>query len=166
MRVLFAVHGYKPAWRIGGPILSVSSLAEGLVRRGHEVIVFTSDSNLDETLEVPTERPVEVDGVQVWYFRRWQPLRRVLPGISYVSKSLGFLYCPHMATALDRIVPSVDAVHTHLPFNYPTYAAARAAFNHGKPLFYHQRGVFDPERLRFRSLKKSLYLKLFEIPIL
>ena len=45
MRILFAVHGYKPAWRVGGPILSVSWLAEALVRRGHEVTVFTSDSN-------------------------------------------------------------------------------------------------------------------------
>lgn len=26
MRILFSVHGYKPAWRIGGPIVSVSSL--------------------------------------------------------------------------------------------------------------------------------------------
>jgi glycosyltransferase involved in cell wall biosynthesis len=166
MRVLFAVHGYKPAWRVGGPILSVSSLAEALVRRGHEVIVFTSDSNLDQTLEVPTERAVDVDGVQVWYFKRWLPLRRFLPGVTYVSKSIGFLYSPHMAEVLNRTVPSVDVVHTHLPFNYPTYAAARAAFAHGKPLFYHQRGVFDPERLKFRSLKKTLYLKLVEIPIL
>jgi glycosyltransferase involved in cell wall biosynthesis len=141
-------------------------LAEALVRRGHEVIVFTSDSNLDQTLEVPTERAVDVDGVQVWYFKRWLPLRRFLPGVTYVSKSIGFLYSPHMAEVLNRTVPSVDVVHTHLPFNYPTYAAARAAFAHGKPLFYHQRGVFDPERLKFRSLKKTLYLKFVEIPIL
>jgi glycosyltransferase involved in cell wall biosynthesis len=166
MRVLFAVHGYKPAWRVGGPILSVSWLAEALVRRGHEVTVFTSDSNLDQTLDVPTECPVEVDGVQVWYFKRWQPLRRLFPGVPYLSKSIGFLYSPHMAEALSRTVPSVDVVHTHLPFNYPTYAAAHAAFSHGKPLFYHQRGVFDPERLKFRSLKKTLYLKHVEVPIL
>jgi glycosyltransferase involved in cell wall biosynthesis len=104
--------------------------------------------------------------VQVWYFKRWLPLRRFLPGVTYVSKSIGFLYSPHMAEVLNRTVPSVDVVHTHLPFNYPTYAAARAAFAHGKPLFYHQRGVFDPERLKFRSLKKTLYLKFVEIPIL
>jgi len=162
VRVLFAAPAYKPAWRLGGPVLSVSSLAEALVRRGHEVTVFTSDSNLDQTLEVPTGRPVDVDGVQVWYFRRWQPLRRLFPSVSYVSKSIGFLYSPHMAEALDRTVPSVEVVHTHLPFNYPTYAAARAAFAHRKPLFYHQRGVLDPDHLKFRALKKMLYLRLVE----
>lgn len=166
MRILFAVHGYKPAWRIGGPIVSVSAAAEALTRRGHEVVVFTSNSNLDEDLDVPTNRPVDVNGVEVWYFERQQPLKRLLPGVSYVSKSLGFLYSKKMKQALDSIVPTVDLVHTHLPFIYPTYAAAHAAFRHGKPLFYHQRGVFDPERLKFRSLKKTLYLRLVEVPIL
>jgi glycosyltransferase involved in cell wall biosynthesis len=67
---------------------------------------------------------------------------------------------------LDKLVPIADLVHTHLPFNYPTYAAAQAAFRHRKPLFYHQRGVFDPARLSFRSAKKRLYLDLIEKPIL
>jgi len=166
MRILFAAPGYKPAWRIGGPIISVSSVAEGLARRGHEVIVFTANSNLDQDLDVPTNRPIEIEGVQVWYFERQEPLQRLFPHVGYLSKSLGFLYSPHMAKALERVVPTVDLVHTHLPFNYPTYAAAQAAFRHGKPLFYHQRGVFDPERLKFRSLKKMLYLRLVEVPIL
>jgi glycosyltransferase involved in cell wall biosynthesis len=166
LRIFFAVHGYKPAWRVGGPIISVSSLAESLVRRGHKVIVFTSNSNLDRDLDVPINRPVDVDGVEVWYFERQEPLQRWFQGFAYLSKSMGFLYSPKMAKALDEVIPSVDLIHTHLPFNYPTYAAAHAAFRHQKPLFYHQRGVFDPERLKFRSLKKSVYLRLIEVPIL
>ena len=166
MRILFAVHGYKPAWRIGGPIVSVSALAESLVKKGHEVIVFTTNSNLDEDLDVPCNCPIDVNGVQVWYFERQAFLKRIFPNWSYIAKSVGFLYCPKMAIELKRIIPTVDLVHTHLPFNYPTYAAARTAFYFNKPLFYHQRGVLDPERLKFRSLKKSLFLKWIELPIL
>lgn len=166
MRILFAVHGYKPAWRIGGPIISVSCLAEALTRLGHKVIVFTSNSNLDEDLDVPTNQPVDVDGVEVWYFKRQEPLKRFFPSIAYLSKSIGFLYSPEMGRAFEKIVPTVDLVHTHLPFNYPTYAAAQASFRHHKPLFYHQRGVFDPARLKFRSLKKMVYLRFIEVPIL
>lgn len=136
------------------------------MRRGHKVIVFTSNSNLDQDLDVPINRPVDVDGVEVWYFKRQEPLQQLFPGVAYLSKSMGFLYSPMMAKALDEIVPTVDLVHTHLPFNYPTYAAAHAALRHHKPLFYHQRGVFDPERLKFRSLKKSVYLRFIEVPIL
>ena len=164
MKVLFATHGYKPAYRVGGPILSVSALAETLVRKGHEVTVFTTNSNLDEDLDVPLDRPTDVDGVEVWYFERKDRLQRALPWIPYLSKSMGFLYTPAMVPRLDERLPGVDAVHTHIPFVYPTWAAARAARRHHRPLFYHQRGVFHPARLRFRSLKKSLFISAIERP--
>jgi glycosyltransferase involved in cell wall biosynthesis len=164
MNILFAVHGYKPAWRVGGPILSVSALAEGLVRRGHAVTVFTTNANLDEDLDVPVDRAVDVAGVEVWYFRREEWVKKAFPWLPYLSKSMGFLYAPAMADALERRVPGVDVVHTHLPFVYPTWAAGRAAARHRKPLFYHQRGVFDPARLRFRSLKKALFIATVEKP--
>ena len=166
MRILFSVHGYKPAWRIGGPVVSVSSLAETLVERGHEVIVFTTNSNLDEDLDVPTDRFVDVQGVQVRYFRREEPFKHYLSNFKYLSGSIGTLYTPEMYDALTKTASSLDLMHTHMPFVYPTIATARAAFRYRVPLFYHQRGVFDPERLRFRGLKKSIYLSLIEKPIM
>jgi len=166
MRILYAVHGYKPAYRIGGPIYSVSAAAERLVAKGHEVIVLTTNSNLDEELNVPLNQPVDVEGVQVWYFKREEPIQKWLPFIPYFSKSMGFLYAPAMKAQLDRLVPSIDVVHTHIPFVYPTYAAAKSAIKYKKPLFYHQRGVFDPERLKFRGLKKSIYIKAVEARIM
>jgi glycosyltransferase involved in cell wall biosynthesis len=144
----------------------VAAVAERLVRRGHDVTVFTSNSNLDEDLDVPLDQPVDVDGVRVYYFRREEPLKRWFPFLPYLSKSMGFLYLPNMNAELERILPGIDVVHTHMPFVYPTYAAGRAAIAKGVPLFYHQRGVFDPARLQFRSLKKRLYIKYFEAPIL
>ena len=166
MRILYAVHAYKPSFRVGGPVLSVSSAAERLVRKGHEVIVFTTNSNLDEDLDVPVNQPADVEGVEVWYFKRQEPVQKWLPFIPYLSRSLGFLYCPAMKPALDRIVPGVDVVDTHMPFVYPTYAAAHAAFRHQRPLFYHQRGNFNPARLRFRAAKKRLYIAAIERPIM
>src|SRR5262245_43528 len=105
MNILYAVHAYKPSYRVGGPVLSVSAAAERLVRRGHQVTVFTSNSNLDEDLDVPTDRGVDVEGVQVWYFRREERLKKWFPFIPYLSRSLGFLYCPAMRSALDRVLP-------------------------------------------------------------
>ena len=166
MRILYTVHGYKPAFRLGGPIESVSSVAEILVRRGHSVTVLTTNSNLDQDLEVPLDQAVDADGVEVWYFQHEEPLKKWLPFLSYLSQSIGFLYAPRMAETLRRLVPRVDLVNTHMPFAYPTYAGARAARHARRPLFYHQRGVFDPERLRFRSLKKNLYIRLIERPIM
>ena len=166
MKILYAVHGYKPAYRVGGPVISVSSAAEMLVKKGHRVIVFTTSSNLDEELDVPINQPTMVEGVEVWYFKRQEPIRKWIPFVPYLSRSIGFLYCPAMRAALDRVVPSVDLVDTHMPFVYPTYAAAHAAFRHRRPLFYHQRGNFNPGRLRFRGVKKRLYIAAIEKPIM
>jgi glycosyltransferase involved in cell wall biosynthesis len=170
MRILFVAPAYKPAFRNRGPILVVAGLAEALVRQGHEVTVFAtntnSDEQVDQDLDVPLDCPVRVNGVQVWYFRRVDALKRCLPFIPYLTRSAGWLYAPRLGQELQRLVPHVDVVHTHMPFLYPTYAAARAARQLHKPLFYHQQGNFDPERLKFRSLKKRIYLAGIERPIL
>ena len=166
MRILYATPAYKPAYRMGGPIASVSAAAEMLVKRGHHVTVVTTNANLDEDLDVPTGRPIDVDGVEVWYFRREEPLRKWLPFIPYLSKSMGFTYSPELKAGLDRLVPAVDVVDTQMPFVYTTYAAARAALRHGKPLFYHQRGNFLDTHMARRPLKKRAYIALFEKPVL
>ena len=166
MRILYPLAAYKPAWRIGGPVISISSAAEMLARKGHEVIVYTTNSNVTEDLDVPLDQAVDVNGVEVWYFKREEPVQKYLPFIPYLSRSMGFIYAPKMKAALRRTVPSVDVVHTQMPFVHPTFAGGRAAIAAGKPLFYHQRGNFDPARLEFRGAKKKLYIKLIEKPLM
>lgn len=166
MKILYAGTGYKPAYRLGGPIVSVSAAAEMLVRKGHEVTVVATTANNDQDIDVPLGVPVDVDGVQVWYFRRREPLQKLLPFVPYLSRSIGFMYAPEMRAALDQLVPRMDVVHTQGPFVYPSYAAAHAAMRHHKPLLYSQRGCFAGERLQFRSLKKKLYISAVEKPIM
>lgn len=166
MKILFLIHGYKPAFRLGGPIISVSELAEQLVKKGHQVTVVTTNSNLDEDIDVPLNQVVDVNGVSVLYFKRTEFLSDIFPFISYLSKASGFVYASAMKAYMKEIIDSFDLVHTHLPFIYPTYLASKLAKNFNVPLFYHQRGVLDPKRLNFRSLKKKAYIKLVELPIL
>ena len=166
MRILYVTPGYKPAYRLGGPIVSVSAAAEWLVRKGHEVTVVTTNANLDEDLDVPCNCPVDIEGVEVWYLRRQEPLKKWLPFVPYLSHSMGYTYAPEMRTTLDRLMPFHDVVDTQAPFVYPTLAAAHAAQRHRTPLFYHQRGDYlNPHRLR-RRLKKAVYISLFEKPIM
>jgi len=166
MRILYVTPGYKPAYRLGGPIWSISALAEGMAARGHDVTVFAPNGNMDEDLDVPTDRAVSVDGVTVRYFRREEPIKRYLPWIKYLSQSIGYLYTPDLLPVLRPILRSFDIVHTQMPFVYPTQAAARLAIAQQRPLFYSQRGLFDPSHLRFRGLKKSIYIRLVERPIM
>jgi glycosyltransferase involved in cell wall biosynthesis len=166
MKILYAGTGYKPAYRLGGPIISVSAMAEMLVRKGHEVTVVTTTANNDQDLDVPVGVPVDVEGVQVWYFQRKEPLQKLLPFVPYISRSIGYMYAPEMRSALDRLVPGMDVVHTQGPYVYPSYAAAHASFRHHKPLVYSQRGNFAAESIRFRAVKKRLYIAAVEKPIM
>lgn len=166
MRILFTVLGYKPAYRFGGPVMSVSALAERLVAKGHKVIVFANNSNLGEDLDVPVNQPVDVDGVEVWYFTQKDFFKHWLPFIPYLSKSIGFMYNPRISKELDRLLPEVDVINTNNVWGYSTLAAARAGWKWRKPLFYHQRGGLVPTNLQFRYVKKQLYINLVVRPIM
>src|SRR5260221_4263609 len=96
-----------------------------LVHKEHAVTVVATTANNDEELDVPIGVPVDVEGVQVWYFRRQEPLQRLLPFVPYLSRSMGFLYAPQMRAALDRLGPAVRRVTNHGPFVDPTSAPSR-----------------------------------------
>lgn len=70
MNILFIVPSYKPAYIYGGPVVVIARLAERLVQLGHDVTVYTTTANGRTELDVPTDKPVMVDGVKVMYFKR------------------------------------------------------------------------------------------------
>lgn len=160
--ILFVHSGYKPAFRMGGPIESIAGTAEELAARGHRIVVFTTNANLDRDLdlEVPLNEPVQVDGVEVWYFKRSELLGRFLSRSSYLASSVGFLYSRPLRDALRSCIHDFDIVHVHTPFVYPTIVAGSTALAADVPLVFGFRGAIDPHRLRYRSLKKQLFIRL------
>ena len=154
-------HGYKPAYRLGGPIQSVSNLAEYLVKRGHKVRVFATNSNLDKTLDVETEKAIHINGVEVWYFQEKFIFSKKKSKINF-----GFFYAPSMLKYIDWATDQADIIHIQIPFIYPGIIASKSALKLGKPYVYSQRGVLDSERLSYKSLKKKLYLYFVERKIL
>ena len=165
MNILYVTPSYKPAYNLGGPIISVSSAAERLVQRGHKVVVYTTNSDGVGNLDVPVNVSVMVDGVEVWYFQYIEPLKKLFPFWDYFSQSMGYRYIQNFSRILRSRMDKFDLVHTHAVWAYTTLVAGKVAIQNRKPLFYHQRGEFHPERLKYRSLKKRLYLKYFIRPI-
>lgn len=149
MRILHVIPTYVPAWRYGGPIIAVHGLCRALVRRGHEVHVFTTSVDGPVDLDVPLGTPVDVDGVSVRYFAS-RHLRRL-----YWSPTLG--------AALKARLPDYDLVHLHSVFLWPTWAAARAARRAGKPYVVSPRGMLVRELVTRKSwFAKTLWIRLVE----
>jgi glycosyltransferase involved in cell wall biosynthesis len=149
MRVLHVVPTYFPAVRYGGPIHSVHGLCAALAARGHDVHVFTTSVDGPGDSAVPLCRPVDMDGVKVWYFpSRW--LRRLY-------------WSPLMARMLKKEVGSFDLVHLHSVFLWPTWAAARAARRFRVHYVVSPRGMLVEDLVRRKSqwLKKA-WIRLVE----
>src|SRR6516165_7309876 len=99
MKILHVVPSYYPAVRYGGIIPAVHDLAKALVLRGHEVEVYTTNADGPGISDVPIGKPVERDGVRIWYFQTGVGRR---------------LYrSPEMLVALCSNLPTFDIVHLH-----------------------------------------------------
>lgn len=67
MRILQVCSCFYPAWAYGGHVPVVYHLSRELVERGHEVVVYTTD-----TIDASTRqkaRYIEIEGIKVFYFR-------------------------------------------------------------------------------------------------
>jgi glycosyltransferase involved in cell wall biosynthesis len=70
MKVLHIVPWYEPAFATGGTASAVSTLCRALVKKGVEVIVYTTDDDgKGGYLNVPLNQEVNLGGVKVYYFR-------------------------------------------------------------------------------------------------
>ena len=149
MRILHVVPTYLPAVRYGGPIYSVHALCQGLATAGDQVHVVTTSVDGAGDSVVRHDRSVELDGVQVHYFRsRW--FRRLY-------------YSADLATELGSIAGNFDIMHLHSVFLFPTWAGARAAVRAGVPYVLSPRGMLDRELIRRRSsATKRTWIRLIE----
>jgi glycosyltransferase involved in cell wall biosynthesis len=137
LKLLHVAATYLPAVRYGGTIVSVHGLCRALARRGHDVQVFTTSVDGAEDSHVPHDTPVNIDGVDVWYFRSPR-FRRIY-------------WAPAMRRSLREHVGEFDVVHTHGIYLWPLWAAARCAHNAGVPYVVSPRGMLEKDLIEQNS---------------
>lgn len=146
MRIAQIVPSYLPGHRYGGPIASVHGLSRALVRRGHEVDVWTTDMDEGQRLEVPLGERVEIDGVGVRYFQTRGPAR--------------VRWAPELASALEQTVGDYDLVQAHGVFVATTSRALSVAQRAGVPTVLSPRGMLMSSMLEARgAFRKRLWLR-------
>jgi glycosyltransferase involved in cell wall biosynthesis len=151
LRLLHVVPTYLPAVRYGGPIQSVHALCRALAAQGHVTDVFTTNVDGPGDSDVPLERPVDLEGVQVTYF----PSRRMRR----------LYWSPPMRRALFSRVADYDLVHVHAIYLWPTWTAARAARVRNVPYIVSPRGMLVPQLIQRKNRWiKQAWIRLIEKP--
>lgn len=149
MKILHVVPTYLPSVRYGGPIQSVHGLCKNLVRRGHEVHVFTTNVNGTNDSDVPLGVPVDKEGVKVWYFPS-RLLRRIY-------------FSPPMKRELEKQILEFNLLHLHSIFLWPTTMAARLSRRNNVPYIISPRGMLVAELIKRKNqCVKKIWIEVFE----
>jgi len=152
LKILFVTPIYEPAWKMGGVVRAVSSLACGIRNLGHEVSVYTTNSNGKGWLDVPINIPLHKNGVKVWYFNT--PFPKF------------YRYSKKLAQACKENVNNFDIIHMASFWNYPGIPAARFATKYNIPYVISTFGTLTPEAINYKKFKKLIYMKFCEENIL
>ncbi len=67
MNILQVTNFFKPFWASGGVARVSYEISKHLVDRGHSVTVYTSNIGIPDDIEI--NKPVVVDGIEVYYFK-------------------------------------------------------------------------------------------------
>ncbi len=143
MKILHIIPAYKPAYVYGGPTESVSRLCEGLAAAGHKVDVYTTTANGKTELDVIPGEIINVDGVNVTYFKRYSGDKTNIS--------------PGLWSALRKTAKNYDVIHLHSWWNILIVIAARIALSSKIKVIVAPRGmlslyIFNSGRSGYKKL--------------
>jgi glycosyltransferase involved in cell wall biosynthesis len=151
LRVLHAISSVSRLR--GGPSVSVHNMLKALRRRGIAVdLITTDDDGATARLDVPLDRPVEIDGQNVRFFPR---------------QTVKYEFSAPMLRWLRAHVGQYDVVHTHGLFGWAPLTAAWCARAASVPYVMRPAGVLDTWGMKNKSrLVKALSVRMIEGPLL
>ncbi|MCK4730453.1 MAG: glycosyltransferase [Candidatus Aenigmarchaeota archaeon] len=103
MKILQVTNFFKPSWESGGPARSCYEISKELVKRGHEVTVYTTDG-FKYRLDVAKNKPVIVDGIKVYYFRNLS---------NYLSRNFVLPIPYYLPFVAGKEIKNFDVIHLH-----------------------------------------------------
>jgi glycosyltransferase involved in cell wall biosynthesis len=146
MRILQVVGAIAPCY--GGPSIACPELSRELVRQGHQVSIYACNKAGREYLDVPLDRPVVDEGVDLRYF----------PAVRWSGK---YMFSPALWRALEETVTQFDVVHIWSVYGFFNTAAAYWCRRRQVPHMVFPHGSLDPFLRRRNRPRKWFYSKFF-----
>ena len=148
MRILVTAGGIAPS--TGGARVGILGICRGLVRRGHQVTLITTNADERDTLDVPLSVPTDYEGVKVYFY----PVQFTVFGSAFSIK---------LAGALKLHLQQSDVVLIHSLYQFVSTVAAHYCRKYNVPYILRPHGTLDPVLVyRRRWLLKWGYIRLFE----
>jgi len=149
MKILQVTPFYEGAWSMGGIVLSTSLMSRSLVAMGHDVTVYTTNSDGSGWLDVPINCAVDIGGVKVHYF--------------YTPTPKTFYYSRALAKACHESLSTFDLIHTASLWNYFGIVVGAQARKQSVPYVFETDGALQEGELKRSRVKKLAFRKLFEM---
>jgi glycosyltransferase involved in cell wall biosynthesis len=149
MKFLLVTPAYEPAWEYGGVVASNSNLCRAMAKLGVSVTVYTTNASKgNKPLDVPLGVPVNLGGVEVYYFK------------STFGANNNF--CSRVLTKkLWQTVSNFDVVYVVALWQWIGIEAARACRKMKVPMVVAIKGGFSKRLLKKSYIKKQLFWLLF-----
>ena len=146
MRILQVISSFPPAFAFGGAPKVAYELSKELVKRGHEVTVFTTDAFDSKSRYKYEKNPLWLDGIEVYHFRN-------------LNNNLAYKNFPiacDMLSALNKNVESFDLIHLHEYRSFQAYFIYKYAKKYNIPY------LIQPHGSAISLMDKFSMKKLFD----
>lgn len=150
MKIIQIVGGFVPA-RFGGTQSFCYSLSRELVKKGHEVTVYTTDANIGSRL-TDVHGVKNIDGIEVRYFRN---LSNLMAHKYKIVLPLG------MSLTVRREISNNDVIHLHNFRNFQNIVMHHYARKYGVPYVLDAHG--STPRIHGGRGVKWLFRWLFDV---
>lgn len=145
MKIIQICAAYKPAYVYGGPTMSVSKLSEELTKANLDIIVLTTTANGETELDVPIGKATWVDGVKVYYFKRWTK--------DHTHFSPALFWFLHKEIKKQKAKNEELIIHIHAWWNLVSIFSCLTAKLHGVKVILSPRGMLTSYSLNNRNSK-------------
>lgn len=146
MKILQVISSFPPAYSYGGPTKMAYDTSKYLVKRGHDVTVYTTDVYDAESRLKYKKNPMIMDGITVYHFKNTSN--------NLAKKNVPF--APMMALALSKNIKDFDVVHINefrtLQAKFVQYYAKK----YGVPYILQPRGTVP-------TINKGTHKNLFDL---
>ena len=147
LKILHYTPTYAPAWKYGGPILSISQLCESLTNIGQSVQVFTTNAGLKENEKIDSNKQLDRNGVSVTYFD---------------SNYLFGIHSKNLENAVCKKIKNFDIMHISGIWQPTSYRACLEARRQNIPYIISPRGSLCPYSWQQKKIKKRIYYLIRE----